>query len=261
MSRTNRAKALAGLAMLAAILPPAAWAASGAIVHTPVPAGQIQHTVTETSFPKDKNSQLPHKRLADGTFPGDTLRTESWIGHSAGRTVTTDLMTHRIVSDCAYTLTVAHCFEAGYSSRTGANLAPNGIVWIYPGDARLLQSWADAGAGIKDLLGVPKGYTQTGTTTYLGRPAVILEQGTAPAPGGVGTESATVIAQADNFYPLRSEDISHDSNVGKHQHFDQVTAAKVLQVIGPRGVKLTIGSYPKAQIRDERKGHHHRTGG
>jgi hypothetical protein len=247
---------IAALALIAAALPGAAQAKNGAIGHTPVPAGQLQHTVTVISFPKSKNSPVPHKRLADGTFPGDTLRTESWIGQSAGRTVTKDLMTHRTVSDCAYTLAVAHCFEAGNADRHGNNIAPNGVVWIYPGAASLLQSWADAGAAIQSLLGVPKGYVQTGTTTYLGRPAVILEQATSTAPGGVGTESATVIAEADNYYPLRSEDISHNSNIGKKQHFDQVTQTKVLQVVSPTGVKLTIGSYPKAQIKDERK--HHR---
>jgi len=243
---------IAGLALLAALLPRAAQAADGAIVHTPVPAGQLQHTVTLTSFPKNKNSPVPHHRLADGTFPGDTLRTESWMGHNAGRTVTTDLMTHRIVSDCGYTLGVVHCFEAGNADRKGNNTAPHGVIWIYPGDARLLQSWADAGAAIKSLLGIPKGYVQIGTTTYLGRPSVILQQGTQPAPGGVGTESETVIAEADNDYPLRTETISHNSNVGKKQHFDQVTTTKVLEVIKP-GVKLTIDRYPKAEIRDERK--------
>src|SRR5262245_41482008 len=124
MSRTAPLLA-AALALLSAALPGAAHAAGGTLTHTPVPAGQLQRTVPVRALPRGNNSPVPHQRLADGTFPHDTLRTESWIGHSAGRTVTTDLMTHRIVSDCAYTLTVARCFEAGNADAKGNNIAPH----------------------------------------------------------------------------------------------------------------------------------------
>jgi hypothetical protein len=251
MSSLTRTATAIGVALLAAALPAAAGAAQAPFVHTPVPAGQLQHTVTDVSYPAATNSQVPHVARADGTFPGDTLRTESWIGATAGRKLTTDLMTGKIVSDCAFTTIDGHCFSAGNSDKDGHNIAPNGVVWVFAGDASVLQSWTDFGNGIKDLIGDPRGYTQTGTTTYLGRPAIVLHQATAPAPGGVGTESETVIAEADNGYPLYRDTVSDNPNVGLTQHFDQVTETRVLETIAP-GVKLTIGYYPGAEVRDLR---------
>lgn len=254
MTLTPRHLAIALALIAVTALPAGASAATlGAIGHTPVPPGVLQHTVTVTLFPAAKNSPLPHKRLADGTFPHDTLRTESWIGASAGRTVTTDRNTHKLVSECAYTLTVSRCFEAGESDRQGNNTAPNGVIFIYPGNPSLLQSWLDVGNAIKSLIGIPRGFKQTGTRTYLGRPAVVLEQRPAPAPGGIGTESATVIADATTFYPLYREDHSRDTNRGLHQHFDQVTLTRLLKVINPKGVRLTLRSHPGAIVKDVRR--------
>src|SRR4029077_7050353 len=128
------------------------------------------------------------------------------------RSIRTDLMTGKIVSDCGFTTTVVRCFESGNSDKDGHNIAPNGVVWIYPGTDTVLQSWTDFGNGIKSLIGDPRGYTQTGTTTYLGRPAIVLHQATAPEAGGVGTGSETVIAEADNGYPLYRDTVSDNPN-------------------------------------------------
>ncbi len=251
MSYLTRTATAIGVALLAAALPAAAGAAQAPFVHTPVPAGQLQHTVTDISFPKATNTQLPHVADAAGIFPGDTVRTETWMGATEGRSIRTDLMTGKIVSDCGFTTTVVRCFESGNVDKDGHNIAPRGVVWIYPGTDTVLQSWTDFGNGIKSLIGDPRGYTQTGTTTYLGRPAIVLHQATAPEAGGVGTGSETVIAEADNGYPLYRDTVSDNPNVGLTQHFDQVTETRVLETVAP-GVKLTIGYYPGAEVRDER---------
>ncbi len=245
------ARIAAALALAAAALP-AGTSAAGYPAHVPVPATVLQHTITLTQFPRSTNTPLPHVRLADGTFPQDTKRTESWIGATAGRTVVTDLDTHRLVSECAYTLTVVRCFEAGDPNKAGHNTAPNGVIWISRGSPSLLQSWADLGNAIKSLIGVQGGYAQIGTRTYAGRPAVILEQGTKRAPGGRRPESATVIAQATNSYPLYREDHSHFVHDGKRQDVDQVTATRLLEAIGPRSARLTLRPHPLAIVKDLR---------
>ncbi len=148
---------------------------------------------------------------------------------------------------------MSRCFEAGDPDRQGNNTAPNGVIFIYPGSPSLLQSWLDVGNAIKSLIGIPRGFKQTGTRTYLGRPVVVLEQRPAPAPGGIGTESATVIADATTLYPLYREDHSRDTNSGLHQHFDQVTLTRLLKVINPKGVRLTLRPHPLAIVKDVRR--------
>src|SRR6187399_1539520 len=54
MSRKIRWRAALSLAVLSAAVPGAAHAA--AITHVPVPAGQLQHTVTELSWPVSTNA-------------------------------------------------------------------------------------------------------------------------------------------------------------------------------------------------------------
>ena len=96
MSRTPRIKAALGLALLSAVVPAAAQAQAPA--HVPVPAGQLQHTVTDLTFPAAKN-----------TFHHDALRNERWIGATAGRDVVTNVSTGKVREDCQYTLTEARC--------------------------------------------------------------------------------------------------------------------------------------------------------
>jgi hypothetical protein len=178
---------------------------------------------------------------------------------TAGRVLTTDVQTGRVLSDCAYGLATARCYESIDYDANGNNIAPKGIVWIYPGDARLLESWVDDGNRIKDLIGDPRGYTQTGTTSFLGHPAVTLVQGTAKdADGGTGSE--TVIAEADNDYPLFREDVTDNPGTANNRpggapitvHNDEVTQTTTLETISPNGIQLTIGSYPGAAVKDER---------
>jgi len=248
MSFSILTKAALGAALLAAAIPSAAQAADGAIVHTPVPAGQLQHTVTELSWPSDRN-----------TFQHDTLREERWMTAGAGRDVTTDARTGQVQSDCQYTLAEARCYEAVNYDAAGNNIAPHGTIWIYDSNPRLLESWADDGNAIKDLIGDPRGYSQTGTTTFLGHAAVTLTTPTVKdADGGTGSE--TVIAEADNDYPLFRETVTDNPGTANNRpggapitvHDDEVTQTTTLETISPNGIQLTIGRYAGAVVRDER---------
>jgi len=244
MSRKIRWRAALSLAVLSAAVPGAAQAA--AITHVPVPAGQLQHTVTELSWPVSTNTPFHH----------NTLRDERWMTATAGREIETDVKTGKVKFDCQFRLTVVRCWDAPISGREPRA----GTTYIFPGDARLLESWNDNGAAVKDLIGDPRGYTQTGTTTFLGHQAVILAQPAQRSPDG-GIASATVIADATNFYPLFREDIDKDQpfndrkgHAGKEQ-VDERTTTKVMEVISPAGVKLTIGAHPHAKVVNELKKH------
>src|SRR4051812_40679833 len=199
-----------GLALLAAAVPAAAHGATP--VHVPVAAGQLQHTVTELSWPADRN-----------TFQHDTLRNERWIGADAGRELVTDTVTGTVTEDCQYTLAVVRCWSAPINATEPAA----GILSIVPGNSALLQSWDDVGQGVEDLVGDPRGYRQTATGTFLGRPSVTLVQDAQRGPDG-GVESATVIAEADNHYPLYREDV--DSNQPYHELDGRKGTEQVVEV-------------------------------
>jgi hypothetical protein len=241
MFRNPRTTAALGLALLSVAAPAAAHAQAPA--HVPVPAGQLQHTVTDLRFPAAKN-----------TFHHDALRNERWIGASAGRELVTNVSTGKVREDCQYTLTEVRCWAAPLNAREPAA----GTTHILPGSPVLLESWDDVGAGVKALVGQSRGYSMTGNTTFLGRPALTLDQVAQRGPDG-GIASATVIAEADNYYPLFREDTDTDQpyhkvdgSKGGFENVDQVTTTQTMEVISPNGVKLTIDAHPHAKVVDDR---------
>jgi hypothetical protein len=241
MFRNPRTTAALGLALLSVAVPAAARAQAPA--HVPVPADQLQHTVTDLTFPAAKN-----------TFHHDALRNERWIGASAGRELVTNVSTGKVREDCQYTLTQARCWAAPLNASEPAA----GTTYIMPGNPILLESWDDVGAGVKELIGQSRGYTITGNTTFLGRPALTLDQVAQRGPDG-GIASATVIAEADNYYPLFREDTDtnqpyhkRDGSKGGLENVDQVTTTETMEVISPAGVRLTIDAPPTAKVVDER---------
>ena len=245
MNRTINPKAALGLALIVVAATPAAALATNTAAgpHVPVPAGQLQHTVTQISFPPAKN-----------THHHDGLRNERWIGATAGRELVTDTTTGKVREDCSYTLKLVRCWNGPLNHTEPAA----GRTYLFDGDPVLLQSWIDVGSGVKALLNDPRGYHPTGTTTFLGHPAVTLAQAAQRGPDG-GIESVTVIAEADNYYPLFSEVLDArqpftrpDGSKGT-ERVDQVTTTKTMEVISPAGVKLTIARHPHAKVTDDRR--------
>jgi hypothetical protein len=231
------------LALAILALAPAAASAAGP-AHVPVPAGQLQHTVTTLTFPRSGN-----------TFRHHNLRNERWITATAGRELVTDTTSGKVREDCSYTLKVARCWAAPIN-RTEPRA---GTLHILPGNAAVLQSWIDVGAGVKSLIGQPRGYRITGQTTFLGRPAITLAQDPQGSPDG-GIARASIIAEADNGYPLFRDDVDTDQpytspsgRKGK-ERVEQVTTTRLMEVISPAGVKLSIARHPHAKVKDDRPG-------
>ena len=105
MFRNPRTTAALGLALLAAaVRPPRAHSA-----HVQVPVDRLQHTVTDLTFP-----------AARSTFRHDALRSERWIGATAGRELVTDVSTGKVREDCQCTLVVSRCWAPPLSSKETA---------------------------------------------------------------------------------------------------------------------------------------------
>jgi hypothetical protein len=234
MPRNTRTTAALGLALLAAVVP----AAGAAPARTPVPRGEVQHTVTEISYPAAKN-----------TVHHDTVRLERWTSASASRMLETNITSGRIHSDCQ--------FRVGAPSRcwTSSFKAGNpGVIHINPGSDSFVSSWIDVGRGEKQQLHGPQANVHlTGTTTYLGRKALQFEYDPIPTSKG-GTSTSSVIVDAKTYYPLRQEFVitgdpytAPNGKTGKSR-FDEVIAVKVMKVTKVRGVQLTIDPHPGAKI-------------
>jgi hypothetical protein len=224
----------------AALLAPAAARAS-VPPDTPVPAGQMQHTIVDTTFPPDKNSEKP----AVHGIAFHNLRNERWMTATAGREIVTDTTTGELRMDCQYAFVESRCWSAPINDDEPAK----GTLTIWSGDT-LIRSWVDEGLGVRSLLnqGI---YHITGNTTYLGRPALtIADNGPMPAPDG-GTGTTSLIVDADTYFTLWSEDYFVDQPK-RNEHLDQLTETKVMEVISPKGVDMTIGSHPGAKVNDER---------
>jgi hypothetical protein len=234
-------------ALGAALLAPAAALAgpprAGDPPQNPVPAGQLQHTVIDTTFPSGKN-----------THPLHGFRDERWVGADAGRELITDTTTGETRSDCHVTMAYSRCYWAEING-----VGPKaGTIVIYSGGlGTFVRSWLDDGFGVRSLIQQGR-YHVTGNTTLLGRPALtIADGGPAPSPDG-GTATTSVIVDADTYFTLWREDRNidmpfrrPDGTTGKQQ-VDQIAETKVMELINPAGVKLTIGSYPGAKVDDER---------
>jgi hypothetical protein len=233
-------------ALLSAFLlaPAAAWATVHNPPPIPVPAGQMQHTVIETTFPADKNTH---------PFPG--YRDERWVGADVGRELVTDTATGKVRSDCRVTVKVSRCFwaqERGVGPKAGT------IVIYEGGLGQFLRSWLEESQGVRELL--QQGfYHVSGNTTFLGRPAIsIADNGPSPSPDG-GTATTSLIVDADTYFTLWREDRNIDMPVVyppdrtvHKQQVDQIAETKVMELVNPTGVQLTIGTYPGAKVDDER---------
>jgi len=234
-------------ALLSALL--VAPAAASATVHNPppipVPAGQMQHTVIETTFPPDKNTHRFHG-----------YRDERWVGHDAGRELITDTATGKVRSDCHVTVKLSRCFWAPI--RPGEGPKAGTIVLYDDGLNVFLRSWLEESIGVRELLkqGI---YHISGNTTFLSRPALtIADNGPMPSPDG-GTATSSLIVDADTFFTLWREDRNidmpavhpPDRTIHKEQ-VDQIAETKVMELVDPASVNLSIGNYPGAKLDDER---------
>jgi hypothetical protein len=95
------AAALLPAAVLA--LPAAAAADATPFPLIPAPAGEVQHTVTETTF--QSNEAVP------GKTPWRRIE-ERWVSATASRTVLSNAETGQLISECAGTASSSSCYDA-----------------------------------------------------------------------------------------------------------------------------------------------------
>jgi hypothetical protein len=192
----------------------------------PVPAGEVQHTVTETTF--QSNETVP------GKTPWDRIE-EKWAGTNAARNVLTNAENGQLISECTGTASSYSCYDADLDSglqlsgAEGPNTAPG-------------QSWGTEGSKIK--LEIAKGWLRpTGSTTFLGRPANTYV--------GSSTEvQRTVIVDAATGYPLEEAVLlSYGSQtatqISKVTAFETLTPAAAAQDLAATAHPGATGSRVK----------------
>jgi hypothetical protein len=215
-------------------------ATASAFTHIPLPApipapsGEVQYTVTETTF--ESNETVP------GVTPWRRLE-ESWASATAARNVLTNAEDGQLLSECASTATSYSCFDAD-----DHDLLLNGGSPALDAAGR---SWQTAGARIKTLIAAGA-LRQTGSTTFLGRPAYTFV-GTSDEEGHL-----TVVADAATYYPLEQavtfiDGAQTGSQVSRVTTFESLSPAAAREDLAPKARALAAAS-------SSRHGRHKRHG-
>lgn len=225
---------LAALAAAALALPASAAAESQpnppyALI--PVPAGEVQHTVIETTF--QSNVTVP------GVTPWQRVQ-EIWAGAGASRTVLSNGENGQLLSECTSTVSSFYCFEAD----------DNGLVRSGTGGPQVAagRSW-ETEAGIVKQEIARGGFQPTGNTTLLGRPAEIY---TSP---GSSEGRLTLVVDDATGYPLQqSVSFTNGTQTGS-----QVSTVKVFETMSPAAAAedLAPRAHPGATA-SRTKRHHKR---
>lgn len=219
---------IAVLATAALALPAAATAAQAQVPgrpypEAPVPAGEVQHTVTETTF--QSNTSDP------GVTPWARTE-ESWVGASAGRDVQTNTETGELLNE--YTSTASG--HTGYIAKTNTTFTLEN-----PAIGAASESWQTEGNKIK--YEISHGWLKpVQSTTYLGRPAEIYTEDTK---GGEIGSLRMVIDNATD-YPLETAvTFTYGSQTGS-----QVSRVTVFEILTPQAAAADLAphAHPGASI-------------
>lgn len=170
--------ALAALALGAMAVPGTAGAADPIdfTQHHPVPAGQVQHLVTENITSHE----------GEGTFH---RRTENWTATAASRTIVTNVDTGRVTYECGSTGVDWSCYFPD------DNVLEHGSG----NDPLVNASWRDQASFWKQE-GTPSGYTRVGRSVDAGRPVTVYTY-------------TSKVAYRDDMVPI-SETIDIDDELG-----------------------------------------------
>lgn len=196
----------------------------------PVPAGEVQHTVTQTVF------------QSNVTVPGETpwARTqESWDSADAFRNVMSDTSTGELLNEHAGTPSSCTAFIAERNTLFSCHMSP------------ALESWETQASKIKQM--IAKGeLCLTGQTTFLGRPAYTY---TGPAENG----QLRIVVDAATGYPLeQAVSFSYGSQTGTQ--VSTVTAFETLSPAAAAGYLVPQGRLGVAASRAQRTKRHRRQG-
>jgi hypothetical protein len=120
--------------------------------HHPVPAGQVQHLVTE-NIQSHEGEGMHHRRI------------ENWTATAASRTIVTNVDTGRVTYECGSTGVDWSCYFPD------DNVLEHGSG----NDPLVNASWRDQGAFWKKNMGDMSGYTRVGRSFDIGRPVTIYK--------------------------------------------------------------------------------------
>lgn len=185
----------------------------------PVPAGQVQHTVTETTV--EVNGLLVrHERV------------EAWNAAAASRAVTTDVRGGALIEECTGQGVEFTCFSP----------RPN-LIRQGSDDPLLNASWLDQAAWWRAAQGPPAG-RRTGTTTEVGRRAVVHRDDDARdlcfTPG-----RAITVSDVATGLTLRHLVTTDVPGHGTRRLLTQVTRMETLDAAT---VPLTMAPHPGARV-------------
>lgn len=219
-------------ALAAALALPAAATASQVEVPArpwsmvPVPAGEVQHTITETTF--RSNVTVP------GVTPWDRVE-ENWVSANAARSVETDAANGDLLSE--YTATPTG--HTGYIAKSNTLFTvENALI----GSAS--YSWQSEGNKIR--YEITRGWLRAvEPTTYLGRPAEIY---TGPAENG----RLRMVIDTATDYPLETAvTFSYGSQTGS-----QVSKVTAFEILSPAAAASDLApqAHPGAVASSARRG-------
>jgi hypothetical protein len=217
-------KPLSIAALALAALVPASVASAAPLPAYPLvqaPPGEVEHTVTETTF--QSNEAVP------GTTPWHRVE-ELWVSTTASRSVLTNAENGDLISECTGTPTTYSCYDANEDG--GLLLSGTGGVNIAAG-----QSWETEGGRIE--LEINRGWLRpTGSTTFLGRPAETYV--------GTGERSQlTIVVDTASDYPLQ---VTVSLTAGEQQA-KQVSTVTAFELLSPAAAApdLTPKAHPSAR--------------
>jgi hypothetical protein len=184
----------------------------------PVPAGEVQHTVTETAFQSNV--------MAPGVTPWDRVQ-EEWVSATAARSVDTSTQTGELLYEDVATPTG----HTGYNAETDTTFTAENPWVSCAGD-----SWQTEGSKIKSE--IARGWLRAvGPTTYLGRPGEIYS---GPAENG----SLRMVIDDATGYPLeQAVSFAYGSQTGT-----QVSKVTTFEILSPAAAapELRPGPHPGA---------------
>lgn len=226
MNSTLLRSAVAALA--AAVLVPAAAAATTApkpkdfVQRYPVPAGQVQHTVTDNLQMRSGVPKL-HNRI------------EEWTATAASRTTVTNVITGRIAYECGSAGKAWNCFFPDEKVLEQGN----------GDDALVNASWRDQAAfwGVYDDL---KGWAKVGPTVDIGRPATVYRQSSKVENDGKLQPITQTIDVDDEIGFILRSDIT--STFPDGSTLEAVTTVTTMETLPAAPVALGLVPHPGAKI-------------
>jgi hypothetical protein len=186
----------------------------------PVPAGQVQHTVTDATFKGNYTIR--------GVVPWHHI-TESWVSAHRARAVTRDA-NGKLLGECVVVNERTRCYSAAdneITTFTSSRPDPGWASWQYRG--ALIKAQIDVGW-----------YAIAGDTTALGRPAKALRD-----THGDSSSTTSIVADAATLAPL----VRTTTGSSHGKTFTQTESVTRFETISARQAHFKMLRHPGAKVR------------